>query len=166
MKFRTFQFRIPNPECRIRDCFTDPVFCEEKEMKINYDEESSLLIHSKFIGEHFISITRKIRNDGVFLSKSQASNLKDKEAFDEFNKQWEDGWDKEEAKKSEEIEINRLGSKEFQIWEDFKKLWQKIECVASIYCQAKSHSDILNEARVEEEKNGICEKIKRFFRMK
>ena len=92
--------------------------------------------------------------------------MKDKEAFEEFNNQWEDGWDKEEAKKSEEIEINRLGSKEFQIWEDFKKLWQKIECVASIYYQAKSHSDILNEARVEEEKNGICEKIKRFFRMK
>ena len=164
MKVRIFQFRIPNPEYQIRDCSTGPVFCEEKESKINSEE--ALLIHSKFIGEHFISITRKIRNDGVFLSKSQATNLKDKEGFEEFNNQWEDGWDKEEARKSEEIEINRLGSKEFQIWEDLKKLWQKIECVAFIYCQAKSHSDILNEARVEEEKNGICEKIKRFFRMK
>ena len=165
MKLRIFQFRIPNPECQIRDCSIGPVFCEEKEIKINSDE--ALLIHSRFIGKHFISITRKIRNDGVFLSKSQATNLKDKEGFEEFNNQWEDGWDKEEARKSEEIEINRLGSKEFQIWEDLKKLWQKIECVASIYYQAKSHSDILNEARVEEEKkNGICEKIKRFFRMK
>ena len=120
MKFRTFQFRIPNPECQIRDCSIGPVFCEEKEIKINSDE--ALLIHSRFIGKHFISIIRKIRKDGVFHSESQTSNLKDKEAFEEFNNHWEDGWDKEEAKKSEDIEISGLGSKEVQKWKHFKNI--------------------------------------------
>ena len=161
MKFRTFQFRIPNPECQIRDCSIGPVFCEEKEIKINSDE--ALLIHSRFIGKHFISITRKIRNDGVFLSESKASNLKDKEAFEEFNNHWEDGWDKEEAKKSEDIEISGLGSKDVQKWKHFKNIWD-----IDGHFRAKSHFDVLNEAsaRVEEEKNGICQKLKRFFRLK
>ena len=169
MKFRTFQFPIPNPECQIRDCLTDPVFCEEKEIKINANEETILLIHSRFIDRNFISITRKIRNDGVFLSHTQTTNLnsKDGDAIEDFKKQWDNGWNEEEAQKSEDVETNGLGSKEAQKWEEFQKIW-KNECLASIHghCEAALYSDILNEARVEEDKNGICQKLKRFFRLK
>ena len=169
MKYRTFQFPIPNPECRIRDCLTStsPVFCEEKEIKINSNEETTL-IHSRFIGEKFYSVTRKIRNDGEFLSKSQSASfhMQEEGAIEDFKKQWENCWDVEEAEKSEEVETRGLEPKEAQKWEDFKNLWEN-ECVASIHGQAAFYSGSMNEAKVaQSDKNGIVPKLKRFFRMK
>ena len=124
--------------------FSIMVFCEEKEIITHSNNEETTLIHSRFIDEKFYSVTRKIRNDGVCVSKSQNTNLK--EDIEDFKKQWENGWDVEEAKKSEDVRTRELESNEAQKWEDFKNIWE-------------------NELVVSDEKvkKGIFQKLKRFF---
>ena len=133
--------------------FSIMVFCEEKEIITHSNNEETTLIHSRFIDEKFYSVTRKIRNDGVCVSKSQNTNMKTaicrclkEEDIEDFKKQWENGWDVEEAKKSEDVRTRELESNEAQKWEDFKNIWE-------------------NELVVSDEqvKKGIFQKLKWFF---
>ena len=166
MKHRAFKLQIvemPNLICNAIDTsdwitpndkvFSIMVFCEEKEIITHSNNEETTLIHSRFIDEKFYSVTRKIRNDGVCVSKSQNTNMKTEicrclteKDIEDFKKQWENGWNVEEAKKSEDVRTRELESNEAQKWEEFKNIWE-------------------NELVVSDEKvkKGIFQKLKRFF---
>ena len=72
--------------------------------------------------------------------------MQEEGAIEDFKKQWENGWDVEEAKKSEDVRTRELESNEAQKWEDFKNIWE-------------------NELVVSDEqvKKGIFQKLKWFF---